>query len=45
MTTATALRLVPLETVDTRSYHPLDPGIAPPWRKRVYHDPLSDSTA
>lgn len=43
-TTAAGLRLVPLEKVDRRSYRPLHPGISPPWRKRVYRDPLSDST-
>ncbi len=42
--TPDALRLVPLERVDPRSYRALDPGITPPWRKRVYADPRSDST-
>ena len=43
-TTAAGLRLVPLETLDARAYRPLDPAVEPPWRKRVYGDPLSDST-
>jgi hypothetical protein len=37
--TAEGLRLIPLETVDQESYRPLDPGISPPWRKRVYRHP------
>lgn len=37
--TAPALRLVPLEGIDTGSYRPLDRGVKPPWRKRVYWDP------
>lgn len=44
-TTSPGLRLVPLESIDQRSYRPLAPGIMPPWRKRVYNDPLSDSTS
>lgn len=44
-TSASGIRLVPLETLDTRSYRPLDPAITPPWRRRVYGDPLTDSTA
>jgi hypothetical protein len=43
-TTGPGLRLVPLETIDRSSYRPLDPGITPPWRKRVWTDPTSDST-
>jgi hypothetical protein len=42
--TGAGLRLIPLESVDRGAYEPLDPGITPPWRKRVYTDPLSDST-
>lgn len=38
-TTAEGLRLIPLETLDRRSYTPADPGVKPPWRKRVYDDP------
>jgi hypothetical protein len=38
------LKLVPLETLDTRSYRPRG-GITPPWRKKVYRDPRSNSTA
>jgi hypothetical protein len=37
------LRLVPLETV-AQQLAPQFDGIAPPWRKPVYADPLSDST-
>jgi hypothetical protein len=44
-TTGAGLRLVPIESVDTDAYRPLDPGITPPWRKKVYTDPLSDSTS
>ena len=43
--TGAGLRLVPIESVDTTAYRPLDPGITPPWRKRVFTDPLSDSTS
>ena len=43
-TTAEGLRIVPLETLEKRSYRPLDEGIEPPWRKRVYGDPESDSS-
>ena len=44
-TTPGGVRLVPLERVDPRSYRPLDPSITPPWGKRVFRDPLSDSTS
>ncbi|HEX8067649.1 MAG TPA: hypothetical protein VF520_14110 [Thermoleophilaceae bacterium] len=44
-TTADGLVLVPIESVDTSAYRPLDPGIVPPWRKEVYEDPTSDSTS
>jgi hypothetical protein len=40
-TTAEALRLIPLETHDTRRYRRFDQGVAPPWRKRAYDDPES----
>jgi hypothetical protein len=43
-TTAPALRLVPLETIDRSSYEPLPGGIRPPWTKEAYSDPLSDSS-
>jgi hypothetical protein len=43
--TGPGLRLVPIESVDRRAYRPLDPGITPPWDKRVFTDPLSDSTS
>jgi hypothetical protein len=43
-TTAPGLRLVPVESLDTQAYRPLDPEIAPPWEKEVYENPLSDET-
>ena len=43
--TADGLRLVPLESIDPRSYHSLQrDGPSPPWGKEVYGDPLSNST-
>jgi hypothetical protein len=44
-TMAPGLHLVPIETVDHKAYRPL-PGsdIKPPWRKRVYTNPTSDSS-
>jgi hypothetical protein len=44
-TTGGGLRLIPIESLDTRRYKPLDPGIVPPWKKKVFTDPLSDSTS
>jgi hypothetical protein len=43
--TAARLRLVPLETLDRRGYERLDPGISPPWEKRVYRDPTARGTS
>jgi hypothetical protein len=43
--TSAGLRLVPIESIDTGAYRALDPGITPPWKKRVFTDPLSDSTS
>jgi hypothetical protein len=43
--TGPGLRLIPIESVDTSDYEPLDPGITPPWKKKVFTDPLSDSTS
>ena len=43
-TTATGLRLVPLETLDHRTYKPLKGGIDPPWTKEVYGDPATDTS-
>ena len=44
-TTADSLRLVPLESIDPRSYHSLQrDGPTPPWAKDVYRDPISNST-
>ena len=40
-TTGEGLGLVPLETIDRRSYRRLDDDIAPPWLKAVYGDPES----
>ncbi|MEJ7751226.1 MAG: hypothetical protein WKF32_07250, partial [Thermoleophilaceae bacterium] len=40
-TTGEGIRLVPLENIDPGSYEPLDKGIRPPWRKKVYSDPES----
>jgi hypothetical protein len=42
--TAEGLRLIPLETLDERSYTPIDPAVKPPWRKRVYHDPEDEGS-
>jgi hypothetical protein len=44
-TTSPGLKLIPIESLDTSTYDPLDPGITPPWRKEVFSDPLSDSTS
>ena len=38
-TTAEGLRLVPLESIDPRTYRPLDPDVLPPWHKDAYADP------
>lgn len=38
-TSGEGIRLIPLETLDRHSYHPLDPKVKPPWRKRAYSDP------
>jgi hypothetical protein len=43
--TGAGLKLIPIESIDTSAYRALDPGIKPPWKKRVYDDPLSDSTS
>jgi hypothetical protein len=43
-TTASGIRLVPLETLDHKTYRPLKGGIKPPWRKRVYADPRDDTS-
>jgi hypothetical protein len=43
-TTAAGLRLVPLETLDRSEWVPLDPRHKPPWEKRVYTDPRSNTT-
>ncbi len=43
-TTSEGLRLIPLETLDTRSYRRNDDGVSPPWRKEAYRDPESDES-
>jgi hypothetical protein len=43
-TTSEGLRLIPLETRDTRDYEPLDEDVKPPWRKRAYTDPETDES-
>jgi hypothetical protein len=43
-TTASGINLVPLETLDHRSYTPKKGGIKPPWTKKVYGDPASDTS-
>ena len=43
-TTAPGIRLVPLETLDHDSYTPKEGGIKPPWTKRVYRNPATDSS-
>jgi hypothetical protein len=43
--TAEALRLVPLESLDRSGYRPLPHGgVDPPWTKRAYRDPGSGSS-
>jgi hypothetical protein len=43
-TTASGIRLIPLETLDHETYRPLPGGIKPPWTKEVYVDPTSDTS-
>jgi hypothetical protein len=43
-TSSEGLRLIPLETRDTRGYRQLDEGVKPPWRKRAYTDPETDGS-
>jgi hypothetical protein len=43
-TTGEGLRLIPLETHDTRSYRPNDEDVDPPWEKDAYRDPESDES-
>ncbi|HYN52144.1 MAG TPA: hypothetical protein VES62_14570 [Thermoleophilaceae bacterium] len=42
--TSEGLRLIPLETLERRSYRRDQAGIAPPWRKDAYDDPESDES-
>lgn len=37
--TGEGLRLVPLESIDPRTYAPLDPDVLPPWDKDAYLEP------
>jgi hypothetical protein len=43
-TMAPGIRLIPLETLDHKTYKPLPGGIKPPWTKDVYTDPANDSS-
>jgi hypothetical protein len=43
-TTTEGIRLIPLETRDTRGYRPLAEDIKPPWRKRAYTDPETNES-
>jgi hypothetical protein len=43
-TTAPGIKLIPLETLDRKTYKPLKGGIKPPWTKRVYRDPEDDTS-
>jgi hypothetical protein len=38
-TAGEGLRLVPLESIDPRTYRPLDERVHPPWDKDAYLDP------
>jgi hypothetical protein len=42
--TARGIRLVPLESIDSRGYRRLDPDIAPPWSKDAYANPESSDS-
>ena len=44
-TSAAALELIPIETLPARDLATDFGEIVPPWRKRAYTDPLSDSTS
>ena len=43
-TSAPGLRLVPLESIDRRSWRSTGDRIPPPWEREVYRDPSSGST-
>jgi hypothetical protein len=43
-TTASGIKLVPLETLDHHTYRPQRGGIKPPWTKTVYGNPEADSS-
>jgi hypothetical protein len=44
-TSAAALDLIPIESLDRDDLAADFGEIVPPWRKRAYTDPLSDSTS
>jgi hypothetical protein len=41
-TTGEGIRLVPIESIDPRTYRPRDPHVLPPWDKDAYGDPAAD---
>ena len=43
-TSSEGLRLIPLETRDTRGYRPLDEEVKPPWDKGAYADPETNGS-
>ena len=43
-TTSSGIRLVPLETLDHHSYKPQKGGIKPPWTKKAYVNPATNSS-
>jgi hypothetical protein len=43
-TTATGLRLVPIEGLDHAEYERRDEEVSPPWEKPVYRDPRSPAS-
>jgi hypothetical protein len=43
-TTSPGIRLVPLETLDHKSYKPRAEHIKPPWEKEVYENPARDTS-
>jgi len=43
-TTGEGLRLVPLESIDRRTYRPRDPHVLPPWDKGAYLDPEANAS-
>jgi len=43
-TSSEGLRLIPLETHDTRRYRPIDDHVKPPWRKEAYANPEANES-